>query len=230
MSFMNFMNSGGGSLISSAADTAMGFVEHEWAHQEAREARRWQSDRADRAMQIRVADLQAAGLNPMLAITQGAAPVPGGAVASPTTFAKGSFSASASAAAARRNVDADTRIKNAQADLIEAQAGSSGERASIELDTLRAQRDKLVSDADSFAIKAEKDKWDISNNWELERDARRIGMEYQKMLLKAEALGIPEKEASAKFWSAVPESKLLEMLKKAGLWDIVRQFTMRSSK
>lgn len=57
-------------------------IARDWSAAEAQKDREWQEHMANTAYQRAVADMKAAGINPILAYTQGGAAVPGGSTAS----------------------------------------------------------------------------------------------------------------------------------------------------
>lgn len=83
--------------------------------------------------QTTVADMQAAGLNPMLAYSQGGGSPPSGVQANVPAnsgaAASSGYWASKVAQAQIQNTEADTTVKNAQAMLTEAQIGATGASA-----------------------------------------------------------------------------------------------------
>lgn len=94
--------------------------------------------------QTSVKDMEAAGLNPMLAYSQGPGSAPSGAVVNATPYGSGSAAINQSrmASAQVANIAADTENKKAQADLIEAQASqarSSAYRNNADIEHINAQ-------------------------------------------------------------------------------------------
>lgn len=70
-----------GSVTSAATGAISGAKQRKFAKKEARKARQWQREMSSTAYQRATADLRKAGLNPLLAYTQGGASTPSGAKA-----------------------------------------------------------------------------------------------------------------------------------------------------
>jgi len=178
-----------------------------------------------------VGDLRKAGLNPMLAISQGA-PVPNSpqmpnvGEAAVSGAAKGSAAVTAAkiakeqitniafdtnlkneqagaAQATAESARASARLNNAEAVLKEAKAPYSAKNAEVESLTLDRQFQLLGRDLE---IKGWQSGMGLMQLQQLP-DVQKLEIEYKRLMNQALSLGMSEKEADAKFWENVPEMK-----------------------
>jgi len=117
--------------------------------------------------QTQVADLKAAGLNPMLAYTQAPGNSPGGVVSTPGNQYSGAVDTLLQAklnSAQVANVMADTENKKASADLIEAQAENqraSAAQARSSVGRIEADTAKIIEETKNVPVEGQRLKYAI---------------------------------------------------------------------
>lgn len=184
--------------------------------------RAFQSDMASSSYQRAVGDLRAAGLNPMLAYSQGGAPAPSGNMASAPTLPRqensmaAGIQAAATAfqlrnmAAQNDNLEADTALKQSQADVNSAAIGKTkaeterivtGEIPKMREDIKTVQNQNIswqtqnaLNEADILLKKVQT----LVATEEIDRVRADAALKRVQELLKK--LEVPEAEAMAEKW------------------------------
>lgn len=199
----------GGAVVGAIADVFGQSSANKQNLRIAREQMDFQERMSSSAYQRAVADLRAAGLNPMLAYSQGGASTPAGASARMESVTGGRMgdrvASTALALAQREQIEAQTRLTNQQTRQVKEQtdmmvsgptAGNSAGSLALNFDKLRADLRETLARVENIDLEAERRKID---NDQL-REINPLLLEAARLYNRLQQAGLSEKEADAEFW------------------------------
>lgn len=211
-------------LLSAGGDLVSGWMSQQATQRRQEDAQNFSAHQFATRYQTTVKDMEAAGLNPMLAYSQGGGTPPSGSAANPPAMEGlgSSYQKGASAATLRDNVEADTRNKNSMADKIEAEtqliraqkgltlaqegaAGASADQSRANIGYLETQSKRIIEEIKNIPKEGDR----------LDALVKNLGQEYKLLLEKTQTQSEATKQLKWLAVKAMLEGDLLGLDLKA---------------